>query len=55
MTTDIDRAREALAGIPALAGHDGPIVRLGGLAHLVFQVGDHGLRVPGKGTQEVRR
>jgi thiamine kinase-like enzyme len=52
MTTDIDRARDAIAGIPALAGHGGPIVRLGGLTNLVFQVGDHCLRIPGKGTEE---
>ncbi len=52
MTTDIDRAREALASIPALSGYDGPIVRLGGLTNLVFQVGDHCLRIPGKGTEE---
>lgn len=52
MTTDIDRARDALAGIPALAGYGGPIVRLGGLTNLVFQVGDHCLRIPGKGTEE---
>jgi thiamine kinase-like enzyme len=52
MTTDIDRARDAIAGIPALAGYGGPIVRLGGLTNLVFQVGDHCLRIPGKGTEE---
>lgn len=52
MTTDIDRAREALAGIPALADYGGPIVRLGGLTNLVFQVGEYCLRIPGKGTEE---
>ena len=52
MTTDIDRAREALAGIPALSGYGGPIVRLGGLTNLVFQVGEFCLRIPGKGTEE---
>ena len=52
MSTDIDRAREALAGIPALSGYGGPIVRLGGLTNLVFQVGEFCLRIPGKGTEE---
>ncbi|HHZ09855.1 MAG TPA: phosphotransferase family protein [Rhizobiales bacterium] len=52
MTTDIDRAREVLGGIPSLSGYNGPIVRLGGLTNLVFQVGAYCLRIPGKGTEE---
>jgi len=41
-----------LAGIPLLAGYDGPLERLGGLTNLVFKAGDFCLRIPGKGTQE---
>ena len=52
MSDDLTRARQAIAGIPALAGYKGEIVRLGGLTNLVFQVGDTCLRLPGKGTEE---
>ncbi|MBL8792009.1 MAG: phosphotransferase family protein [Rhizobiales bacterium] len=45
-------ARDALRAIPALAGHSGPIERLGGLTNKVYRVGDHVLRIPGKGTEE---
>ncbi len=38
------------ATIPALAGHDGPAVRLGGLTNRVYRLGDLILRVPGEGT-----
>ena len=47
-----DAARKALAQIPALAGHDGPLERMGGLTNAVFRAGDHVLRLPGKGTEE---
>ncbi|TIS56111.1 phosphotransferase family protein [Mesorhizobium sp.] len=47
-----DEARATLAGIPTLAGYEGPLERLGGLTNLVFKVGDLCLRIPGKGTEE---
>jgi thiamine kinase-like enzyme len=47
-----DEARAALAAIPALAGYDGPLERLGGLTNLVFRAGEFCLRIPGKGTEE---
>lgn len=50
--TDIAIARKAMAGIPLLEDHVGPIMRLGGLTNLVFQVSDYCLRIPGKGTEE---
>src|SRR3954464_13758046 len=46
------RARAALKTVPALAGYDGPVTRLGGLTNMVFRVGDFCLRIPGKGTEE---
>lgn len=46
------QARETMAAIPLLAGHRGPVTRLGGLTNLVFQAGGHCLRIPGKGTEE---
>lgn len=49
---EIALARETMKMIPLLAGYDGPIERLGGLTNLVFHVGDHCLRIPGKGTEE---
>ncbi|MBX9457684.1 MAG: phosphotransferase family protein [Rhizobium sp.] len=49
---EIALAREIVRTIPLLAGHDGPIERLGGLTNLVFRVGDTCLRIPGKGTEE---
>jgi thiamine kinase-like enzyme len=47
-----EEARAALAAIPALAGYEGPLERLGGLTNLVFRAGDACLRIPGKGMQE---
>ena len=47
-----EQAREAMAGVPMLAGYKGPVTRLGGLTNLVFQVGKHCLRIPGEGTAE---
>ncbi|TJW16472.1 MAG: LPS biosynthesis choline kinase [Mesorhizobium sp.] len=47
-----DEARATLAGIPTLAGYEGPLERLGGLTNLVFRAGDLCLRIPGKGTEE---
>jgi thiamine kinase-like enzyme len=44
--------RAALEAVPFLRGYDGPVERLGGLTNLVFRVGDHCLRIPGKGTEE---
>jgi len=52
MSDDIRLARKAMAGIPLLEDSIGPIMRLGGLTNLVFQVGDYCLRIPGKGTEE---
>lgn len=49
---EIALARETIKTIPLLAGYNGPIERLGGLTNLVFRVGDHCLRIPGKGTEE---
>jgi thiamine kinase-like enzyme len=49
--SDIDLARAAIRGIPALHGAGEP-ERLGGLTNLVFRVGDWCLRIPGKGTEE---
>jgi thiamine kinase-like enzyme len=46
------QAREAMAAIPLLSGYRGPVTRLGGLTNLVFQAGEHCLRIPGKGTEE---
>lgn len=46
------QALDAIAKIPLLAGHDGPVERLGGLTNLVFRVGAWCLRVPGRGTEE---
>ncbi|TPL48348.1 phosphotransferase family protein [Mesorhizobium sp. B2-4-6] len=48
----MDEARAALAAIPALAGYDGPLQRLGGLTNMVYRAGEACLRIPGKGTQE---
>jgi len=42
----------AIAGIPLLAGYDGPVERLGGLTNRVYRLGDCCLRVPGKGTEQ---
>lgn len=51
MSDDMARAREAIRSIPMLADAGEP-QRLGGLTNLVFRVGDHCLRIPGKGTEE---
>ncbi|NCO85263.1 MAG: phosphotransferase family protein [Rhodobacterales bacterium] len=45
-----DDIRSISATIPALAGHEGPAVRLGGLTNRVYRLGDLILRVPGDGT-----
>jgi thiamine kinase-like enzyme len=45
-------ARETLRSLPLLTNYDGPVERLGGMTNLVFRVGDHCLRIPGKGTEE---
>jgi len=52
MTSDLTDARTAIAAIPMLKDYSGPIERLGGLTNLVYRVGEHCLRVPGKGTEE---
>ena len=52
MSDDLALARKAIASVPFLKGYAGPIVRLGGLTNLVFQAGEHCIRVPGKGTEE---
>ncbi len=44
--------RKLAATIPALAGHDGPFVRMGGLTNRVFRAGDAVLRIPGDGTAQ---
>ncbi|MCV2864469.1 phosphotransferase family protein [Defluviimonas sp. WL0075] len=49
--SDLDLARDAIAGIAALRGAGEP-QRLGGLTNLVFRAGDFCLRIPGKGTEE---
>ena len=50
--SDETDARETLSGIPGFANYRGPLVRLGGMTNRVFQVGDHCLRIPGRGTEE---
>ena len=40
----------ARAKVPGLGS--GEAERLGGLTNLVFRIGDHCLRLPGKGTEE---
>lgn len=52
MNDDQALAREALRTVPLLSRYDGPVTRLGGLTNLVFRVGEHCLRIPGKGTEE---
>ena len=49
---DDDDVRAAAAAIPMLAGYDGPVDRLGGLTNRVYRLGNHCLRIPGKGTAE---
>jgi thiamine kinase-like enzyme len=50
--TDTDDVRQAMAGIPVLAGSSGPVERLGGLTNRVYRLGDKCLRIPGEGTEE---
>lgn len=45
-------ARQVMDRIPALAGHGGPLERLGGLTNRVYRAGEIVLRLPGKGTEE---
>ena len=52
MTDELSEAHNAMATIPVLKNYAGPIERLGGLTNLVYRVGEHCLRVPGKGTEE---
>lgn len=47
-----DEARAALAAIPGLAPHAGPIERLGGMTNRVYRAGAFCLRLPGRGTEE---
>ena len=49
---DDDDVRATAAAIPMLAGYDGPLDRLGGLTNRVYRLGNHCLRIPGKGTAE---
>jgi thiamine kinase-like enzyme len=51
-TAELDEARGILAAIPAFAGIDAPLQRLGGLTNRVYRAGDLCLRIPGKGTEE---
>lgn len=51
-TAELDEARKILAAIPALAGLDAPLRRLGGLTNRVYRAGDLCLRIPGRGTEE---
>lgn len=52
MNDELALARKAMADIPFLEDRIGPIVRLGGLTNLVYQVSSYCLRIPGKGTEE---
>jgi thiamine kinase-like enzyme len=47
----MDDVLAAVRGIPALAGWQGQPQRLGGLTNRVYALGDHVLRLPGKGTE----
>ncbi|WP_235679255.1 choline kinase family protein [Aquibium microcysteis] len=51
-TAELDEARGILASIPAFAGIDAPLQRLGGLTNRVYRAGSLCLRIPGKGTEE---
>lgn len=44
--------KAAMRKVPGLSEYRGRIERLGGLTNRVFRVGDHCLRIPGKGTEE---
>ncbi len=53
MPDDIEiRLGAAIAQVPELRGWSGTPERLGGLTNLVFRLGDHCLRLPGKGTED---
>jgi thiamine kinase-like enzyme len=52
MDQDESAARAAMRDIPAMAGHDGPLLRMGGLTNKVFRAGEFVLRLPGAGTEE---
>lgn len=45
-------AQQAMAVVPLLKDYKGPLLRLGGLTNVVFQAGEHCIRIPGKGTEE---
>ncbi|MDN2583547.1 choline/ethanolamine kinase family protein [Aquibium sp. ELW1220] len=51
-TAELVEARNILRAIPAFAGLDAPLQRLGGLTNRVYRAGDLCLRIPGKGTEE---
>jgi thiamine kinase-like enzyme len=51
-TAELVEARNILRAIPAFAGLDAPLERLGGLTNRVYRAGDLCLRIPGKGTEE---
>ena len=51
MTPEEEEVRALIARIPVLAGHDGPLERLGGLTNIVYRAGGHCLRLPGRGTE----
>ncbi|MCO5160571.1 MAG: phosphotransferase family protein [Mesorhizobium sp.] len=52
MTEDLADVRAVIDAIPALAGHHGPLLRMGGLTNRVYRAGEFCLRIPGKGTEE---
>ncbi len=53
MSADIEPdLRRALDLVPELAGHAGPVERLGGLTNRVYRVGEFCVRLPGEGTEE---
>ncbi len=51
-TAELGEARKILRAIPAFAGVDAPLQRLGGLTNRVYRAGDLCLRIPGRGTEE---
>ncbi len=52
MSDELAIAQKAMAGVPLLKNYKGSLVRLGGLTNVVFQAGEHCIRIPGKGTEE---
>ncbi|MDT8853969.1 phosphotransferase family protein [Paracoccaceae bacterium Fryx2] len=48
---DSPEIRALRASLPALAGYNGPVERLGGLTNRVYRLGDVCLRLPGPGTE----